>query len=208
MSTRVSARRSPLPRSAVEPEVLAAAGRLLAAGDRFAALSVGRICAEAGCSRSAFYVNFVDKADLLGRLVDGVAADIEVVAGRWLASRPLLDRAALVDALELALSTFRKHAPVLRAYAELAVHDDEVAHRWDARIDALANALALRLQEGRVAGVVRDDVAVGTAARLVVLGAERLLRDRVTSHPARDDRAFSVELGGLLWAMIGTADSN
>lgn len=195
-------RTGPTPRSAVQSEVLLAVGRLLDSGERYTTLSVQRICREAGVARSAFYVNFDDKTDVLLRLVETAAADIGAIAGTWIESRPTLGLEALVDAQEAAIGAFRTHAALLRAYAEAAGYDDAVARVWQQRLDAVVAVFAGRLREAQAEGSVRAGLDPDTAARFVVLGAERLLRDHVAHPGGAGDREVAARTGELIWAML------
>ena len=70
-------------RREAEASFLAATEELLASGNSYAELSVERIAAAAGRSRTAFYLYFRDKRDLLMRLTEAVAETLYDEADRW-----------------------------------------------------------------------------------------------------------------------------
>jgi AcrR family transcriptional regulator len=187
----------------VSAEVLAATERLLVRGERFASLSVQRICDEAGVARSAFYVNFDDKTDLLLRLVAASMEDIAEIAAGWIHSRPTLSHDALVAAQERAVAVYREHDALLRASAESAAYDDRVAEVWRGRLDGVVTTFAERLRVAQRRGEVRGDIDAEAAARLIVFGVEQVLRDHVERGVASADRALASHLAQLVWLMLG-----
>jgi AcrR family transcriptional regulator len=181
---------------------MAAVERLLAAGHRYTALGVQQICDEAGVARSAFYVNFGDKTDLLLRVVEAATVDIVWISDQWLSSQPTLGLEALVDAQEQAIGVFRAHAPLLSAYAEVAAYDDKVAAFWRTRLDTVIASAVQRVVDGQAAGDVRAELSPETAARFIVLGSERLMRDHVVVDAGPGDRRLAEEIGRAIWFML------
>jgi AcrR family transcriptional regulator len=190
------------PRDAVRGEVMGALERMLKRGERFTALNVGAICAEAGTARSAFYVNFEDKVDLLLQVVDAAAHEIALIAEGWLTSDPVLGLDALIDAQERAAVAYRRHAALLAAYAEVAAYDPRVAEYWDAQLASVIRAFAVRIKQGQRAGVVRSDLAPEVCARLIVHGTQAVLREHVRKDSGRGDRALAEKLGRANWSML------
>ncbi len=70
-------------RRETEAAFVAATEALLALGSSYADLSVEQISAAAGRSRTAFYVYFRDKRELLMRATETVAAQLYDEADRW-----------------------------------------------------------------------------------------------------------------------------
>ncbi len=120
--------RSGARRREAEQALLAAAEALLDRGESFAELSVERIAAEAGRPRTAFYLYFRDKRELLERLTETVAERLFEEADRWWSGedgrRDL--RAALADLL----ATYREHASLLRAVVDASSYDEQVGEFW------------------------------------------------------------------------------
>jgi TetR/AcrR family transcriptional regulator, ethionamide resistance regulator len=128
-----------------EASFLVATESLLAAGEQYADLSVERISATAGRSRTAFYMYFRDKRELLMRATETVAGELYEEADRWWSGddgqRGL--RAALADVVE----TYRKHAPLLRAVVEASAYDEEIGAFWRALVARFTDATERRLVE-------------------------------------------------------------
>jgi AcrR family transcriptional regulator len=190
------------PRDAVRGEVFAAVLRLLERGDKYTSLRVGQICDEAGVARSAFYVNFADKTDLLLAFTELTAVEIARVSEAWLASEPMLGLEALIAAEQEAIGVFRQHAALLSAYAEVAAYDEQVAAYWRRLLDELIDALALRIEEGQASGEVRAGLAPRTCARFIVLGSEWLLREHVATDRGPGDQRMAQEIAHAIWAML------
>jgi AcrR family transcriptional regulator len=185
--------------------VLRAVERLLDRGERFTTLTVRGICKEAGVARSAFYVNFTDKTDLLLRLVETATGDIVEIAGGWLGSRPALGLESLVAAQEQAISAYRRHSSLLRAYAEVATYDPQIGRVWRERLDGVVQSLVDELIEAQASGDVRPGLDPRVAARFVVFGSEQVLTDHVARDEGQDDRALAYELAQVIWAMLRPA---
>jgi AcrR family transcriptional regulator len=190
------------PRDAVHAEVLAAVERLLGAGERFTTLGVQRICDEAGVARSAFYVNFADKSDLLVKLMTTATSDVMLISEEWLAAEPMLGPDALAAAQARVIGVFREHAPLLSAYAEVAAYDEQVAAFWRTRLEAVVALTAARIQTGQRTGEVRPELDPDTCARLIVLGGERLMRDHVAADDGAGDERFARGLSRSVWFML------
>jgi AcrR family transcriptional regulator len=192
-------------RDGVASEVLDAVKRLLDAGERFSTLSVQTICGEAGVSRSAFYVNFSDKTDLLLRLLEGAMDEIAGVADGWLNAEPFLGLEPLVTAQLNAIRVYRKHSTLLRATAEMAAQDDTVATLWSAWLGDITAAFAKRIRAGQRAGIVRQSLSPTVAAKFVVLGSDRLLREEVMLTNGTSDRRVAREMARAIWSMLHCA---
>jgi TetR/AcrR family transcriptional regulator, ethionamide resistance regulator len=138
-----------------EAAFVAATESLLALGSSYADLSVEQISAAAGRSRTAFYLYFRDKRELLMRATETVAAQLYDEADRWWSGadgrRGL--RAALIDIL----GTYRDHADLLRAVVEASTYDEQVGGFWRALVGRFIEATKRRLvdegeEPGRAAG--------------------------------------------------------
>src|SRR5687767_6565596 len=92
----------------------------------YAQLSVGEVMDSAGIGRTLFYRYFDDLGDLLARasreaIEELYAAEVELSAG---AADPA---EAIRGALGAAVATYRRHGPLLRALAEAATVDPQIA---------------------------------------------------------------------------------
>ena len=162
-------------RRGAEAEFVAATESLLAQGGSYADLSVEQISAAAGRSRTAFYVYFRDKRELLMRATETVVAQLYDEADQWWSGAD--GRRGLREALTDVLGTYREHGALLRAVVEASTYDRQVADFWRAVVGRFIKATELRLIEdgedpGRAAGkafvlawmterVLYEQVAVG-----------------------------------------------
>ncbi|MDX6665319.1 MAG: hypothetical protein QOG68_1525 [Solirubrobacteraceae bacterium] len=98
----------------------------------YASLSVEVVMAEAGLGRTIFYRHFDDLADLLVR-AGREAIDELYRAQRALGqARPDEDPEAVRRAMLTAASVYREHGPLLRAVAEAASGDPQIAADYEA----------------------------------------------------------------------------
>jgi AcrR family transcriptional regulator len=130
-------------RREAEASFLAATESLLASGASYAELSVEQLSAAAGRSRTAFYLYFRDKRELLMRATETVAAQLYRQADRWWSGDD--GRRDLRTALADVLSTYRDHAPLLRAVVEASAYDEEVGEFWRALVGRFIDATEQRL---------------------------------------------------------------
>jgi TetR/AcrR family transcriptional regulator, ethionamide resistance regulator len=160
-------------RDAPAAALLDATERLLAEDGSYADLSVERISAEAGLSRTAFYKHFSDKRDLLLRLseraLEPVMANADELAG-GVPSGP----GAIRGTLELAAEGHRRHAALLSAVIEAATYDEAVAEVWRALVDRVAGAIAARIEGQQKRGEAPPIAARPAATALVLMTAHTL----------------------------------
>ncbi len=102
-------------RDAMERRVLEAVEQLVRNGESFTELSVERIAAEVGISRSTFYVHFEDKSDLARRLTRTVLADMESVSRSWWSTAEDADRDGLREALGAIMDVYRRRVAAFTA---------------------------------------------------------------------------------------------
>ena len=104
-----------------------------------------QISAAAGRSRTAFYVYFRDKRDLLMRATETVAAQLYDEADRWWSGAD--GRRGLRSALTDILATYRDHADLLRAVVEASTYDEQVGEFWRTLVGRFIQATELRLAD-------------------------------------------------------------
>jgi TetR/AcrR family transcriptional regulator, ethionamide resistance regulator len=124
---------------------LAATEELLDDGASYAELSVEQISSRAGRPRTAFYLYFRDKRELLMRLTEDVAQTLYEEADRWWSGTR--GREDLELALADILRTWGQHASVLRAIAEASTYDAEIAEFWRGMVGRFVEATERRLVE-------------------------------------------------------------
>ena len=132
-------------RREAEASFLAATESLLAEGASYADLSVERIAAAAGRSRTAFYLYFRDKRELLMRATQTVAELLYREADGWWSGGD--GRRDLRTAMADVVATYREHAPLLRAVIEASAYDEEVGTFWRELTGRFIDATERRLVE-------------------------------------------------------------
>jgi AcrR family transcriptional regulator len=132
-------------RREAEEGFLAATESLLSEGHPYADLSVERIAARAGRPRTAFYIYFRDRRDLLMRLAEGVSSQLYELSERWWRGRGGADdlRPTLGEIME----TYRDHASLLGAVIEASGYDERVSGFWRAVVGRFIEATRARLIE-------------------------------------------------------------
>jgi AcrR family transcriptional regulator len=147
-------------------ERIVAAATELVRTRSYAELSVDLVMSEAGLGRTIFYRHFDDLADLLLR-AGREAIDELYAAQRTLAAASPVD---IRGVMEAAVAVYVRHGPLLRAVAEAAAGDRQIAADYEAmrtRFDDFAEQ-SLRGMTGR------DDLAQ-TARALNLLNESFLL---------------------------------
>jgi TetR/AcrR family transcriptional regulator, ethionamide resistance regulator len=195
-------------RNGVTRDVIDATVRCLSAGESVTSLGIQRICEEAGVARSAFYKNFADKTDLLRRVVADATADLFDTACAWAAGSG--GRESMVTAHWNTVRVWREHAPLLRAYFEVAAYHPELAAIWDDRMKTVVTVMKERISTGQQDGSVPDDLDAQTVAEFIVYGFERLTAQHIAAAPASADKAFARSISEVGWRLIygSTADRN
>jgi TetR/AcrR family transcriptional regulator, ethionamide resistance regulator len=124
---------------------LVATEELLDDGASYAELSVEQISSRAGRPRTAFYLYFRDKRELLMRLTEDVAQTLYEEANRWWSGTR--GRKDLEPALADVVHTWGEHASVLRAIVEASTYDAEIGEFWRGVVGRFVEATEQRLVE-------------------------------------------------------------
>jgi AcrR family transcriptional regulator len=175
---RVRLRRS---RQESRAQIVAAAERLVRRRS-YAELSVEEVMAEAGLGRTIFYRHFDDLADLLVRTCrEAIEALLE--AQRALGqARPDQDPKAVRRALRAAVEVYAHHGPLLRAVAEAAAGDPQIAEGYEAMRARFDDFIEQSLRGmGDLSRHPRTDVA--ETARALNLMNEHYLLDGFGREP-------------------------
>jgi AcrR family transcriptional regulator len=98
----------------------------------YAELSVDELMRETGMGRTIFYRHFDDLADLLRRASREAIDELFDAQRRLGHARPDDEPEALGRALRAAVTVYRRHGPLLRAVAEAAAGDEEIARDYAA----------------------------------------------------------------------------
>jgi AcrR family transcriptional regulator len=170
-----------------EAEFVAATESLLARGGSYADLSVEQISAAAGRSRTAFYIYFRDKRELLMKATETVVAQLYAEADQWWSG--VDGRRGLREALTDALATYREHSALLRAVVEASTYDEQVADFWRAVVGRFIKATERRLVDDGE----DPDMAAGKAYVLAWMN-ERVYYQHASSGERPDDATLLAAL--------------
>jgi TetR/AcrR family transcriptional regulator, transcriptional repressor of aconitase len=165
-------------------EILAGA-RTSFARHGYEGATVRRLEEEIGLSRGAIFHHFRDKESLfLAVAEDDAATMVATVAQHGLVQvmRDLLERAADPAAEPDVTGWLGSQLEVSRRLRT----DPEFAKRWAARSEAIALATRERLGRQLDAGVLRDDVPIGTLAQFLELAYDGLVLHVAMGRPAKD----------------------
>jgi AcrR family transcriptional regulator len=146
-------------RAALREALLVAAGRLLRQGQSFTEISVERLCATAGVTRTTFYVYFEDKADLLMAWLGSV--DWEDGSGLWPGDPAdrVGDRDRLRRLIGAIFDWHRPHIAVLAAAYDAALFDSAVASAFRATTVREMEALRRHIEAGIAGGWIDPGLA-------------------------------------------------
>jgi AcrR family transcriptional regulator len=186
-------------------ERIVAAATELVRATSYGELSVDEVMREAGFGRTIFYRHFDDLADLLMR-AGREAFDDLYVAQRAFAEARIGDGPDVVrQAIEPAVAVYERHGPLLRAIAEAAAGDEQVAAGQQAmrrRFNELVEEALLSMHH--LADHPPADIA--ETARALNLMNESYLLDAFGSEP-RVSAETAVQTLTEIWvAMIHRAD--
>jgi AcrR family transcriptional regulator len=175
-------------------EILDAAEALLA--ERPAVeVTVQAIMARTTLSRKSFYVYFRDRADLFANLLMPLRADADAALARWRSAIENVEagRAALRSAAIL----YQQHGPLLRALAQAATHDPEIARVWQAAIDQVVTVAEEQIEATNRTGSHPPLEVEPTARALVTMNVHYLL-DQLAGDPDADAGA-TVRTLSTIW---------
>lgn len=169
-----------------EREILTAAERFLRTRP-FRELQVAELMDSTGLRRSSFYHYFRDRHDLVVRLLDRLATDLQPMNEVWFSAET--DPVANLRAGYERVGRFwARHAPLLRAIAEAATHDREVEKAHRRFVERFVRGTADRIRTDIDRGLVAPLDAEETA-RALILMSERFLNEKVGRKSEADWRS-------------------
>ncbi|KFU80278.1 DNA-binding transcriptional regulator, AcrR family [Amycolatopsis lurida] len=179
-------------REELERRLFAATEELVSHGAGFTELSVERLAAAAGISRSTFYVHFEDKGDLVRRLATTVLAELRDVSSDWWDTAEHAVAADLTAAVSAIVDIYRRRAAAFTIITETAAYDSTVADEVRTLMQSIIDATRNAIERGQAAGVMRQVAPAETAAVLtwmVERAGYQLIRG---SEPAHDHTIIQV----------------
>lgn len=152
-------------------ELISAALEQAVAGS-FKDLTVEGVTRAAGVSRSAFYVYFGDKEELLlGALEDLVADHTERLGSCWAEGDD--PRRDLERGLYRVARTYADNSDLLGLAFETATYDEEVRELWMALVESVIETTAERIRALQGQGGIAADLDADALAEGLVLMSER-----------------------------------
>jgi AcrR family transcriptional regulator len=164
----------------------------------YGALTVDDVMREAGLGRTIFYRHFDDLADLLLRAGREAIEELFEAQRAFGEARIAEGPEDVRAAFEPAVSVYRRHGPLLRAIAEAAAGDEQIAAGQEAtrrRFDELAEA-ALR------ASAANPPAHLAETAHALNLMNESYLRDAFGREPRVSAEAALGTLTDIWMAVI------
>lgn len=176
-------------RAAVEAAIFDATEQFLAEHP-YRDLTVEGVIAPAGLGRTAFYRYFPDLETVLLRRLAVIDAELQDATDRWLVAGDGIDARASLGAAALALATvYRRHAPLLRAFAEAAAAGAEVEAAWRSLVGGFVVQATERIQALIDIGQVELDRPDEVARALVWMTERYLLETYGQGHDVAPDVA-------------------
>jgi len=159
-------------RGEARDQLLAALERLIARGDSYTEISVERLAAEAGFSRSKFYGNFRDKGDFLRSCMADIRDEVRAATVDWFEG----DRLTLEQLGETARTIFDVFAPraaLLAAIYETAAYDEATREAMSHLVVPNMDALAEHIERGQAGGWIAGNVDPVHTSRWLLWMAQR-----------------------------------
>ncbi len=179
---------------------------LVSEGESFTELSIERIVARAGISRSTFYVYFADKGELLRALGAAVLQRLYEGARPWFERGENATRNDIRDAMRSILQAFREDEVIMTAVAETAVYDPEVRELYLANVDGFVRSVRRFIQRGRQSGKIRDVDGASVAAVLSWMIERSTLQLAAGARPKELDQ-IADGLTEVIWSTLYVAAS-
>ncbi|MCK9249787.1 MAG: TetR/AcrR family transcriptional regulator [Solirubrobacteraceae bacterium] len=186
-------------RSRTRRGVLDAVDRLLAEGNSYTELSVARIIAESGISRSTFYTYFSDKGALLRSAVDDLGPEVNAAGQAWQDVDATIDRDGLRAILGNVIRTYQPHARMMAEVYAAGSHDPLVREKVDELMGHSIRGLRRHIERGQRAGFVdRRLLPLETATWLVWMFERTQHQDLAHADDAEIDAMIDA-LTDLVW---------
>jgi AcrR family transcriptional regulator len=145
----------------------------LAEDRQFSDLTVDEIATAAGLSRSAFYLHYHDKHDLLLAAVEEVAGDLYAMAELWWRGEGAAPAELVRNAMAGVVAVWGEHSSLLRVVIEVSGYGEEVRERWFGIVQRFIDATAEHLTAEQGRGLIPANLDPTAAAEALVWGVER-----------------------------------
>ncbi|MFA9400623.1 MAG: TetR/AcrR family transcriptional regulator [Acidobacteriota bacterium] len=166
----------------------------------FKDLTVEGVTREAGVSRSAFYVYFGDKEELLlGALEDLIASHRNRLGNCW--PRGGDPRRGVEKAIYDVARIFSDNSDLLVPAFEAATYDEEVREIWAGLTESVTEGTADQIRRLQAEGAVDDSLDAGVVAEGLVLMTERSFQLNLAQGD-REPKSVAADLTKVWWAAL------
>lgn len=186
-------------RDETRSRVLEIVERRLRAGEAFTDIKVGELVAEAGLSRTTFYVYFPDKADLLRAWYDDVSRTITAAAEHWWTLGPTATVDELREALSGIIAAYRPHPELMAATHEAVGYDHGVRVAVQGAMEHYIAGLTAHIVDGQRAGFVDPTLPPAETAYWLQWMAERGLHRMARSETGVRGNALLEAYTRIVW---------
>src|SRR5271154_6248548 len=140
-------------RDGIRRELLSIVEQRLLDGENFADIAVERLAADAGMSRTRFYLYFEDKNDLLRAWFADVSKEFATAASSWFDAHDEITPEALRDAISDVVETYRRHTSLMGALENAAANDARTRVVVAMGVDQFATQLQRHIQHAQESGL-------------------------------------------------------
>lgn len=165
----------------------------------FKDLTVEGVTREAGVSRSAFYVYFGDKEELLlGALEDLIASHQNRLGNCW----PEGDaRRGVEKAIYDIARVYADNSELLGLAFETATYDEEVRELWSVLLESIVEGTANEIRGRQREGAIAESLDAEALANGLVLMTERSFQINL-GQDDRSPESVAAELTKVWWAAL------
>jgi len=173
---------------------------VLAARRSFKDLTVENVAREAGVARSAFYVYFGDKEELLLGALEDLVASHQARLGRcW---RDTGDpRRDVESSIYSICRIYADSSTLLGLATEAATYDEEVRELWNSVLEEVTDGTAAEIRRLQRAGAVDDSLDGPVIAQGLVLMTERSMQLHLAQGESAADEV-AARLVKVWWATL------
>ncbi|WP_372787845.1 TetR/AcrR family transcriptional regulator [Paraconexibacter sp.] len=171
-------------------------------------LSVDRLARDAGVSRSAFYLHFEDKADLLRLLYANVVEELIEAAGVWWSLPPGSTKEELLDGFRVLLDTYREHALLMQAVVEVATYDPDLRDEFDALMTRAVGEVVEHIRAGQESGSIRRGLDAQPVASCLTWMTERVLMQVLGTADEAEAQRHLAGLVDVYWHTLYQRDDS
>lgn len=186
-------------RDEARARILSIVERQLRDGEAFADISVGRIVAEAGISRTTFYVYFEDKTDLLRMWYADVTDAIIGAARTWWDLDGTVTRDKVRAALERIVEAYRPHPELMAATHEATGYDQGVREIVQSAMERYIAGLTEHLERGQREGFVDPSLPAAETSYWLQWMAERGLHRMGQVTDEQEIARLVDAYAGIVW---------